>query len=134
MASLVKTLLAGSLFVFASVHAGVASHRSSPRDSVLRARANPIVTVKNGSYEGVHSAEYDQDFFLGMRYSQVWTTSMTRSYECCCCCVFSPPLTIIVRTSIASGALHPRTTPELDVEWYQACNRVPSVLRGLWRR
>lgn len=71
MASLAKTLLAGSLFAFASVHAGVASHRGSPRDSVLRARSGPVVTVKNGSYEGLHSSEYDQDFFLGMRYSQV---------------------------------------------------------------
>lgn len=85
MASLVKTLLAGSLFAFASVHAGVATHRSSPRDSVLRARSGPVVTVKNGSYEGVHSAEYDQDFFLGMRYSQVRPTSVTHSHECCCC-------------------------------------------------
>ncbi|KAL1860444.1 hypothetical protein Daus18300_009218 [Diaporthe australafricana] len=70
MASLVKTLLAGSLFVFASVHAGVATHRSNSRDSSLRARSGPVVTVKNGSYEGLHSSSYDQDFFLGMRYSQ----------------------------------------------------------------
>lgn len=87
MASLAKTLLAGSLFAFASVDAGVASHRGSPRDSVLRARSGPVVTVKNGSYEGLHSSEYDQDFFLGMRYSQVRATSVTRRYEkhfCCC--------------------------------------------------
>lgn len=71
MASLVKSLLAGSLFVFASVHAGVASHRGSPRDSSsLHARSGPVVTVKNGSYEGLYSSQYDQDFFLGMRYSQ----------------------------------------------------------------
>lgn len=81
MASLVKTLLAGSLFVFASVHAGVATHRGSSGAPVLRARSSPVVTVKNGSYEGVHSAEYDQDYFLGMRYSQVRATSVTRSYE-----------------------------------------------------
>ena len=31
----------------------------------------PTVTVKNGSYSGVFSPEYDQDFFLGMRYAQV---------------------------------------------------------------
>lgn len=81
MASLAKTLLAGSLFAFASVHAGVASHRGSSEGSLLRARSNPVVTVKNGSYEGVHSSEYDQDFFLGMRYSQVRETSETLSYE-----------------------------------------------------
>ncbi|KAI1334793.1 Alpha/Beta hydrolase protein [Xylariaceae sp. FL0016] len=30
----------------------------------------PTVTVKNGTYEGVYSAGYDQDFFLGMPYAQ----------------------------------------------------------------
>lgn len=68
MASLVKTLLAGSLFAFASVNAGVVSS--------LRTRSGPVVTVKNGSYEGLYSSEYDQDFFLGMRYSQVWVLDM----------------------------------------------------------
>lgn len=84
MASLVKTLLAGSLFAFASVHAGVASHRGSARGSSLRARSAPVVAVKNGSYEGVYSSEYDQDYFLGMRYSQVRATSGTLNYDCCC--------------------------------------------------
>ncbi|AEO67420.1 uncharacterized protein THITE_125668 [Thermothielavioides terrestris NRRL 8126] len=31
----------------------------------------PIVKVKNGSYAGIYSAEYNQDFFLGMPYAQV---------------------------------------------------------------
>ncbi|KAM0415935.1 hypothetical protein ACHAPT_013088 [Fusarium lateritium] len=30
----------------------------------------PTVSVKNGTYAGVHSAEYDQDFFLGIPYAQ----------------------------------------------------------------
>ncbi|KAM5350400.1 hypothetical protein ACJ41O_006905 [Fusarium nematophilum] len=30
----------------------------------------PAVTVKNGTYQGTHSAEYDQDFFLGVPYAQ----------------------------------------------------------------
>ncbi|KAL2155928.1 hypothetical protein VTH82DRAFT_670, partial [Thermothelomyces myriococcoides] len=30
----------------------------------------PVVKVLNGSYAGIHSAEYDQDFFLGMPYAQ----------------------------------------------------------------
>jgi hypothetical protein len=30
----------------------------------------PVATIKNGSYEGVHSPEYDQDFFLGIPYAQ----------------------------------------------------------------
>jgi hypothetical protein len=31
----------------------------------------PVVTVKNGSYSGIYSSQYDQDFFLGMPYAQV---------------------------------------------------------------
>lgn len=31
----------------------------------------PIVTVKNGSYAGVHNSFYNQDFFLGIPYAQV---------------------------------------------------------------
>ncbi|CAJ2513282.1 Uu.00g014010.m01.CDS01 [Anthostomella pinea] len=30
----------------------------------------PNVAVKNGTYSGIYSAEYDQDFFLGMPYAQ----------------------------------------------------------------
>ncbi|KAF4964382.1 hypothetical protein FSARC_7681 [Fusarium sarcochroum] len=30
----------------------------------------PTVTVKNGTYAGVYSAQYDQDYFLGMRFAQ----------------------------------------------------------------
>lgn len=69
MASSVKTFLACSLLAFVSVHA---TQRSHPRDTTIRdASVAPVVTVKNGSYEGVYSAEYDQDFFLGMRYAEV---------------------------------------------------------------
>ena len=32
--------------------------------------AAPVAQVKNGSYTGVHSPEYNQDFFLGMPYAQ----------------------------------------------------------------
>ncbi|KAJ3957828.1 hypothetical protein N0V92_005580 [Colletotrichum tropicale] len=31
----------------------------------------PVVAVKNGSYAGIHSAEYNQDFFLGIPYAKV---------------------------------------------------------------
>lgn len=71
MASFLKLFLACALFLFALAHAGVATHRGNFRDSELRTRSSPIVTVKNGSYEGVYSSEYGQDFFLGMRYAQV---------------------------------------------------------------
>jgi len=30
----------------------------------------PSVTVKNGTYDGVYSPEYDQDFFLGVAFAQ----------------------------------------------------------------
>lgn len=30
----------------------------------------PVATVKNGSYQGVHSTGYNQDFFLGIPYAQ----------------------------------------------------------------
>lgn len=70
MASSVKTFLACSLLAFVSVHA---TQRSHSRDTLARQTASspPVVTVKNGSYEGLYSPEYDQDFFLGMRYAQV---------------------------------------------------------------
>ena len=32
--------------------------------------ATPQVTVKNGTYQGVYSPEYNQDFFRGIRYAQ----------------------------------------------------------------
>jgi hypothetical protein len=35
------------------------------------ASSTPTVTVKNGTYTGIYSPGYDQDFFLGMPYAQV---------------------------------------------------------------
>ena len=32
--------------------------------------ANPTVTIRNGTYEGIHSLGYDQDFFLGVPFAQ----------------------------------------------------------------
>ncbi|KAI5926301.1 Alpha/Beta hydrolase protein [Camillea tinctor] len=32
--------------------------------------AAPTVTLKNGTYSGIHSPEYDQDYFLGMPYAK----------------------------------------------------------------
>lgn len=68
MSSLVKTLLACSLLAFVSVHARPGGHSRGPS---IRQTSTPVVTVKNGTYGGVYSPEYDQDFFLGMRYAQV---------------------------------------------------------------
>jgi triacylglycerol lipase len=47
----------GFLAVLAVAHA-------APRQSA------PTVAVRNGTYTGVHSTTYDQDFFLGMPYAQ----------------------------------------------------------------
>ncbi|KAJ5749311.1 uncharacterized protein N7511_011007 [Penicillium nucicola] len=33
-------------------------------------KSSPTVTVRNGTYAGVHSTTYNQDFFLGMPYAQ----------------------------------------------------------------
>jgi cholinesterase len=33
-------------------------------------KSAPTVTVRNGTYTGVHSISYGQDFFLGMPYAQ----------------------------------------------------------------
>lgn len=38
--------------------------------SLLLRSTGPQVTVKNGSYKGLHSAKYNQDWFLGMPFAQ----------------------------------------------------------------
>lgn len=37
----------------------------SPRDTT-----GPVVTLRNGTYRGIYSSSYDQDFFLGIPYAQ----------------------------------------------------------------
>ncbi|KAK8201911.1 hypothetical protein M8818_005436 [Zalaria obscura] len=52
-------------------------------------RASTTVTVKNGTLQGVHSAEWDQDFFLGIPYAQPplgqlrfkWPQSLNTSFN-----------------------------------------------------
>lgn len=34
-------------------------------------KGKPTVTVKNGTYYGVHNTAFDQDFFLGMPFAKV---------------------------------------------------------------
>lgn len=48
----------GFLYLWATAHA------------VPTSRSPPTATVRNGTYVGVHSATYNQDFFLGMPYAQ----------------------------------------------------------------
>ncbi|KAF6844168.1 carboxylesterase family protein, partial [Colletotrichum musicola] len=38
--------------------------------TIRRRDETPVVAVKNGSYTGIHSAIYNQDFFLGMPYAK----------------------------------------------------------------
>jgi hypothetical protein len=37
---------------------------------VANSAGQPTVTVKNGTYAGVYSSVYDQDFFLGVPFAQ----------------------------------------------------------------
>ncbi|KAH9887788.1 alpha/beta-hydrolase [Xylariomycetidae sp. FL2044] len=43
---------------------------SAVAESVLLAAANPLVSVLNGTYEGVYLPAFQQDLFLGMPYAQ----------------------------------------------------------------
>lgn len=71
MTAFIEPFLACALFLFALAHAGVFEDKIQPVDIELRPKSSPVVAVKNGSYEGVYSSGYDQDYFLGMRYAQV---------------------------------------------------------------
>ncbi|KAJ5733852.1 hypothetical protein N7493_002638 [Penicillium malachiteum] len=62
-------LLCTGIFSTASAAAVVKKHTSSTAASSVPSGA-PTVTVKNGSYYGVHNPYYNQDFFLGMPYTQ----------------------------------------------------------------
>ncbi|KAF4627757.1 hypothetical protein G7Y89_g10394 [Cudoniella acicularis] len=42
----------------------------SHKSKVGRLNTSPIVTVKNGSYSGIHNPTYNQDLFLGIPYAQ----------------------------------------------------------------
>ncbi|OOQ83694.1 cholinesterase [Penicillium brasilianum] len=53
-----STIALGLLAVWAVAHAAPTGNSA------------PTVTVRNGTYTGVHSTTYDQDFFLGMPYAQ----------------------------------------------------------------
>lgn len=45
---------------------------ASPALIPQRQVAAPVVTVKNGSYEGVRNEVYNQDFFFGIPYAKVY--------------------------------------------------------------
>lgn len=71
----------------------------------------PSVTVKNGSYTGLHNSYYNQDFFLGIPYAQV--SHLSSFLYSISCTLFSsvvlslshppPPYTSLTLTPIASN-------------------------------
>jgi len=60
-----QTLLTSALAL-----AGVGSASVIPASLSHRQAAEPTVQVKNGTYRGVRSEQYNQDFFLGIPYAQ----------------------------------------------------------------
>jgi len=45
--------------------------RTSSPATAQSGSGDPVVTVKNGSYYGIHIPTYNQDAFLGIPYAQV---------------------------------------------------------------
>ncbi|KAK8139825.1 Lipase 1 [Apiospora sp. TS-2023a] len=58
------------LSLLAAVGCSISPAFSAPVTGEVNAAAAPTVTVKNGTYSGIHSESYNQDYFLGMPYSQ----------------------------------------------------------------
>jgi hypothetical protein len=78
----------------------------------------PKVTVVNGTYAGVHSREYEEDFFLGMPYAKV---TLLTPFDVS---IQNPRLmqrpdarTIHCGLRLGSG-----------LEWHSRCKTVPSSL------
>lgn len=81
----------GYLFSLGVALASAASNITSNVDP-----SSPIVTVKNGSYIGVHNSAYNQDFFLGIPYAQVCLPA----YHVICADSFSHRLVICALESL----------------------------------
>lgn len=47
----------------------IAAAAAAPTTSSAASSSAPTVTVKNGTYYGVHSEQFNQDFFLGMPFA-----------------------------------------------------------------
>lgn len=65
MAELLYRLSIGLFFILTAE-----ASQSLDRTKYSPSQNNPTATVKNGSVIGVHSAQYNQDFFLGVPYAQ----------------------------------------------------------------
>ncbi|KAI4148807.1 MAG: hypothetical protein LQ340_004925 [Diploschistes diacapsis] len=56
--------------IISSRHALIGAGLLASHGWICQAHATPTVQVINGTYQGLYSAEYDQDFFLGMPFAQ----------------------------------------------------------------
>ncbi|KAF2676670.1 alpha/beta-hydrolase [Lentithecium fluviatile CBS 122367] len=65
MALLKSLLVSGSLWACAALTVPHKPHPSGPSNN-----SAPTATIKNGTVIGVHSAEYNQDYFLGIPFAQ----------------------------------------------------------------
>ncbi|KAF1962025.1 alpha/beta-hydrolase [Byssothecium circinans] len=61
-------VFSASLFATAAVAVPYGTH--SRANSAEASATGPVVTVKNGTLEGVHSEQYNQDYFLGIPFAQ----------------------------------------------------------------
>ena len=57
-------ILALATVLFASHAHGAPSSFNSPANN-----SGPLATTKNGTYEGIHDAQYNQDYFLGIPFA-----------------------------------------------------------------
>lgn len=74
--------------------------------------ADPVVTVKNGSYVGVYNQQYNQDFFLSVPFAQVGVTDDVELYR--------DTDTFL----LASKALQPGAVVEHEMEWHASLDGV----------
>src|SRR5450432_1208329 len=65
MAKVVSLLCLCILFNLA-----LALHYNDHGQELNQQRDEPTVTIRNGSYYGIHSSQYKQDFFLGIPFAQ----------------------------------------------------------------
>ena len=70
VAMLLLAIYALASVYFTTCSGAVVSHQVQP--------SSPFVALKNGSYAGLYSPEYDQDFFLGMPYAQASVSAAFR--------------------------------------------------------
>jgi hypothetical protein len=81
-------LSAGGVAIASSVVTVTVTETQCPTSSPSSGASTPVATVKNGSYSGLYSSGYNQDFFLGIPYAQVGF----------------PEINVIINTEITSAS------------------------------